>query len=329
MDDPDHRGTTGSRPGDPSEGAAETREAECSVHAGATALYRCDGCGRRLCGECVLPQSRLVLCAHCGELALPLPSGLPDEDSEPAAAPLAPLATREGIAELLRYPLRGRQGVLLLLLCLLLLGAAGLNAVAGELGCVAFVPFALLVVLFPGLLGDITRTAAVGLGDLGEWPDYRAFGARAFEALLFFVVGAIALIPVSGILVGLDCDVRLAAGEGMGIACAVALVIALWPAALIWMALWGTAATTGGLLETLEPRAALGRLTRAPHAAAAAATVGWLAMWVGPALRLVLPRGSVPAMLAEALPGAYGALVSARAAGLFLAESQPGARPEP
>lgn len=317
------------RPGDPSGGTEEVRAAECSVHAGAAALYRCDGCGRRLCADCALPQSRLVVCAHCGELALPLPADLPDEDPEPAAAPPAPLATKEGIEELLRYPLRGRQGVLLLLLCVLLLGAAGLDAGAREVGCIAFVPFALLVLLFPGLLGDVTRTAAAGLGDLGEWPDYRAFGARAFEALLFFVVGGIALIPVSGILVGLDCDLRLAAGEGMGIGCALALAIALWPAALIWMALWGAAATSGSLLETLEPRAALGRLTRAPHAAAAAATVGWMAMWVGPALRLAFPRGSIPAMLAEALPGAYGALVSARAAGLFHAESGPVARPGP
>lgn len=149
-------------------------EARCDRHPEVAALYRCDGCGRLLCGECSLPQTRLVVCAHCGELAVPLPSDLPEEAPELEARPQAPLETREGLLALLRWPLAGRQGVLLLLLCVLLAGSAGLDSVAGELGCAAFVPFALLVLLFPGLLGDATRAAAAGLGDLGEWPDYRS-----------------------------------------------------------------------------------------------------------------------------------------------------------
>jgi len=294
----------------------------CSTHGGVEALYRCDGCGRLLCPDCALPQTRLVVCALCGELAVPLPSGLPEEEAPTAPWEVPPLESRAGLVALLRWPLRGRQGLLLLLLSVLLAGAAGLDAAAREVGCVAFVPFALLVLLFPGLLGDTTRAAAAGLGDLGEWPDYRSPGGRSWEALLFFVVGGIALIPTSGILVGLDCDLRLASGEGMGGACAAALGVALWPSALVWVILWGAAATSGSLRETLDPRDALGRLARAPHAAATAATVGWLAMLVGPTLRLALPRGSIPAMIVEALPGAYGALVSARAAGLLLRQSR-------
>ena len=51
--------------------------AGCAVHPGVPALYRCDGCGRQLCAECTRPSTRLTLCAHCGELALPL--ALPPE----------------------------------------------------------------------------------------------------------------------------------------------------------------------------------------------------------------------------------------------------------
>jgi len=328
MDDPDHRRGEAERPGEPPAAAETIGEARCDRHPEAPALYRCDGCGRLLCADCALPQTRLVVCAHCGELAVPLPSGLPDEPPELEARPLAPLESREGWLALLRWPLGGRQGVLLLVLCVLLAGSAGLDAIAGEVGCVAFVPFAFLVLLFPGLLGDSTRAAAAGLGDLGEWPDYRSPGGRAYEAFLFFFVAGFALIPVSGVLVGLDCDLRVAAGGRMGAGCVVALAIALWPAALIWMTLWGAAATSGSLRATLDPRAALGRLARAPHATAVAATIGWLSMLVGPTLRSALPRGSVPAMIAEALPGAYGALVSARAAGLLFRQAG-GGGPEP
>jgi hypothetical protein len=45
-------------------------------------------------------------------------------------------------------------------------------------------------------------------------------------------------------------------------------------------------------------------------------------MVAGPALRALLPAGSLAGILAEALPGAWGALVAARAAGLLRAASE-------
>lgn len=298
--------------------------AACTAHPGAAALYRCDGCGRRLCGECVVESTRLMLCAHCGELALPLPADLPEEPG-PLAAPAPtppPLDSRAGLRALLGYPLRGRQGALFAGLALLLAGVAGLERFAGEAGCVVFLPFALLLLLFPGLLGDVTRNAAQGLGDLLEWPDYRAPGGRAREALLYYGVGALALIPASALLLGFGCVDRLARGAGLGLGCALVLGTGLWPSALLWMPLWGAAATTGSLQAALAARDQLARAARAPHALAAAATIGWGAMLLGPTLRALLPAGSLAGILAEALPGAWGAIVAARAAGLLRAASE-------
>lgn len=289
----------------------------CSLHPEAPALYRCDGCGLHLCAECVEPRTHIVLCASCGELAVPLPADLAEEEPEPAPAAL-PLETRAGLVDLLRYPLHGRQGVLFWILSVLLTGVAALTGTSNELGCVALLPFALLVVLFPGLLADVTRTAAAGLGDLLEWPDYRSPGGRARELLLYFLVSGLALVPVSALLAGLGCGDRIADGRGLGAGCIAVLGVALWPSALLWMSLWPVAATSGSLVAALAPRDLLRRFVRAPHAAVVAATVGWGALLLGPALRSLLPRGSVAGMIAEAIPGAWGAIVGARAAGLLL-----------
>lgn len=57
--------------------------APCAEHAEAMASFVCDGCERRLCYECV-DEGKLVVCRHCGELAVPF--------AAPAAEPEAPLS---------------------------------------------------------------------------------------------------------------------------------------------------------------------------------------------------------------------------------------------
>jgi DNA-directed RNA polymerase subunit RPC12/RpoP len=44
----------------------------CATHPAAAAVYRCDGCGRLLCPDCVQEGHRLLFCRHCRERALPL-----------------------------------------------------------------------------------------------------------------------------------------------------------------------------------------------------------------------------------------------------------------
>lgn len=57
--------------------------APCAEHAEAMASFVCEGCERRLCYECV-DEGKLVLCRHCGEMAVPF--------TAPAAEPGVPLS---------------------------------------------------------------------------------------------------------------------------------------------------------------------------------------------------------------------------------------------
>ncbi len=293
---------------------------DCSVHPGVRALYRCDGCGRELCAECARPSTRLVLCAHCGELALPLappaePEELPAEwTPAPPSAPAEPIGWRE----LLASPLRGRQASLLAGIAALLAGMAWLESAAGEAGgCVALLPRTLLLLLVPGLMGDVARHAAAGYGDLEEWPDYSSPAARLRELALFAAVGLVAILPAAWIGGALGCGERLASGAGLGPLCWLGLGVGLAASALLWPIPFAAAAATGSFAAAFDVREHLRRLRRAPRAAIATAGLGWGAMVLPQALRALLPAGSLVAVLAEALPGAYGTLVVARAAGLL------------
>lgn len=61
--------------------------APCSEHAEAMASFSCEGCGRRLCYECV-DEGKLVICRHCGEQALEIEGSAPP--AEPAVMSSGP-----------------------------------------------------------------------------------------------------------------------------------------------------------------------------------------------------------------------------------------------
>ena len=300
---------------------AATAAPDCTLHAGVPALYRCDGCGRSLCADCTRALTRLVVCAHCGELALPLAPRLPQAEAgaDAGVTPAPPPALDAPVdwRELLAAPLRGRQVVLLAAIAALLAGVAGLEAFAGEAGCLVFLPRTLLLLLVPGLMGDVARHAAAGLADLEEWPDYSSPAARLRELALFGAVGLAAILPAAWIGGALGCAERMAAGAGLEPLCWLGLGVGLAASAGLWPLPFAAAAATGSFAQAFDLRDHYRRLRAAPRAAAATAALGWGAMVAPQALRALLPAGSLVAVLAEALPGAYGTLVVARAAGLL------------
>src|SRR4051812_18907777 len=79
----------------------------CATHAAAPAQFRCDGCGKLLCGECVAESHRLLLCRLCGERALPLagtaPATVPERRQRDAVAAHAGYT----LGDALLYPVRG------------------------------------------------------------------------------------------------------------------------------------------------------------------------------------------------------------------------------
>ena len=249
-------------------------------------------------------------------MVLPAEPGELPAEWTPAPPPAA--ADPIGWRDLLAAPLRGRQAALLAGIAVLLAGMAGLESAAGEAGgCVAFLPRTILLLLVPGLMGDVARHAAAGYDDLEEWPDYSSPAARLRELALFAVVGLAAILPAAWIGGALGCAERMAAGAGLGPLCWLGLGLGLAASAALWPLPFAAAAATGSFAQAFDVRDHWRRLRAAPRAAAATAALGWAAMVVPQALRALLPAGSLVAVLAEALPGAYGTLLVARAAGLL------------
>lgn len=172
-------------------------ERSCATHGDVEATFRCDGCGKLLCQDCIEEGHRLLFCRSCGERAMPLAIETPA-----AAHELRRTAKRDtpyGLRDALMYPFRGLGRFLywgyVLVLCLF----AFLATVPG-LGCAVLLMRLLILILLPGLLFAIVRTTAEGETELPDWPDWSAGGERLWEwfgALLAFVV---AILPTGIIL---------------------------------------------------------------------------------------------------------------------------------
>lgn len=65
--------------------------APCAEHAEALATFQCDGCGRRLCYDCVDEDHRLNLCRLCGERVHHLEDSFEPTPEEPPASGLPPM----------------------------------------------------------------------------------------------------------------------------------------------------------------------------------------------------------------------------------------------
>jgi hypothetical protein len=204
----------------------------CATHPQAEALFRCDGCGRLLCQDCVEHGHRLFICRQCRERALPLDAALPADVPGRRRA----LARRRGYGwgEVLQYPLRGQGGgvfwsYLVLVALLRLFGALP------GIGRLTLVFWFFIAILTPGMLYAIVRRTAAGDDQLPEWPDAGELGERWREVFTSLCLGAAALVPgmvlmwVSGCaeallddeLPGGLCLALLAAGLGVGLALAV------------------------------------------------------------------------------------------------------------
>jgi hypothetical protein len=208
----------------------------CATHPTAAAVYRCDGCGRLLCPDCIETGHRLLFCRHCRERALPL------EASGPATAPdlrrAAARARPISLMAALGYPLRG-QGSVLFWVYLVLLVVFRLLAVIPGLGLMVFFFRLAIALLLPGLLYDIVRRTAEGDDQLPDWPDIGETGERLHEVAAFLCTIAVAFLPaalalylsgcgVDALLGGAEdaarCGLVLAAGLVIGLPLAVPMV---------------------------------------------------------------------------------------------------------
>lgn len=216
--------------------------ATCATHPEAAAPFRCDGCARQLCDECVEHGHRLLFCRLCGERALPLEADRPATVPALRSARRRAAATRYTLADALAYPLRGTGGyafwsVVVLTWIFDLAGAVPLlGIVAGAVG--GF--FGMIVaLLLPRFLFAIAATTAAGEDELPDWPDFD-FWELLVGAVHFLAVALFCLLPTWGFLRLAGCGfVEVMTGETSMLACLGALALGFVAAVALWVPAFG------------------------------------------------------------------------------------------
>lgn len=293
----------------------------CAVHPGAAVRFRCDGCGERLCADCVDEGHRLLFCRRCGERALPL------DASEAASVPARRRqAARRAAAsyrftDALAYPFRGYGafafwgylvalagvGVLVLLL--------GGSPIAGLM--ISGFAGGILGLLLAAYLFAIARSTADGDDELPDWPDFD-FWPLIGRLLLSLAVTAFSLLPLALLAWIVGCGPgELLAGGG---ACLAAVAAGLAAAPLLWVPAFGATAVYD--TPWLFFRADL-------HLRAAAVAPRELLIAAGLAAGLFAASRLLSVLVAAALPvpilggllgdglAVYGLFVAAHLAGVY------------
>jgi len=159
----------------------------CAEHADREALFRCEGCHRALCAECVEEGHRLLFCRHCRERALPISAGAA---TTPELARERRFSRPYRLADALVYAWRGRGA-------LTIPAYVAFMVVAGILpSLIGLILILLVAILVPGFLFEIVRTTWEADDELPEWPDYSDFGARLGEWRDVVGIAIAAALPV-------------------------------------------------------------------------------------------------------------------------------------
>ncbi|HUO86828.1 MAG TPA: B-box zinc finger protein [Thermoanaerobaculia bacterium] len=174
----------------------------CANHHLVAAAFRCDGCSRTLCADCVEEGHRLLFCRSCGERALPLAVDAPATAPALRAAQRRSRAAAYTFTDALGYPLRGTGAAaywsLVAALFLLELASAvpffGIFAAAFGLLFVAGV-----ALLLPRFLFSIAATTADGEDELPDWPDFD-FWELTGDALRFLAIALLCFLPAAALI---------------------------------------------------------------------------------------------------------------------------------
>lgn len=164
----------------------------CAQHPDVGAAFRCEGCGRLLCQDCIKKGHALLFCSLCGEQALPLDAAQP--------ATVREVARRQAIAkpysfqQALFYPFRG-VGLYMFIAALVSLAFVSfLLQYSG--GCYSIVLAVGLWSLMVGLQFKIVRSTAEGDDQLPDWPEYMDWGERIGDILIYLVIAVLQFFPV-------------------------------------------------------------------------------------------------------------------------------------
>jgi hypothetical protein len=161
----------------------------CASHSDRVAVYRCDGCQKLLCDDCVEESYKLLLCSLCGERALPLAEGVAASVPERQQQAKIARASTYSLKQALFYPFRG-TGLLMFVAALISLAVVGFVLRFG-IGCLPLILWVGWLTLLAGIQFKIARTTAEGDDEVPGWPEYFSFGERIVDFLtwMFIVVG--------------------------------------------------------------------------------------------------------------------------------------------
>lgn len=209
----------------------------CAIHTARPASHRCDGCRRLLCQGCVKPSHRLLLCAACGEMAVPLSGAAPRTSTELRRSSARNASYSLGQAFL--YPFRGTGAMVFWVYFVLLVIFDVLPTLVPTLGCAFLIPSLVVALLVPRLLFTIVRTTAEGDDELPDWPDFD-FWERLGDAFWMLVIVVVSVIPGVVILELSGCDMLTLVGAGDGRSCWPPLVLAFLVGVAIWLPTLGS-----------------------------------------------------------------------------------------
>lgn len=203
----------------------------CAAHPTRPATFRCDGCQRTLCDDCVKMSHRLILCAHCGEMAVPIATGRPT--SSTALRKTRAQTAHYTLADAFLYPFRGTGGGVFWSYLALLVAMNLISAVVPLAGCILGVFGLLILLLVPRLLFTIVRTTADGDNELPEWPELEVW-ERVLDALAYGVILVLCVLPTVALVKVSGCVLLTVEGAAGGPSCLPVLALG----ALVGVALW-------------------------------------------------------------------------------------------
>lgn len=291
-----------------------TDQSTCAAHPSQPAGFRCDGCGRLLCDDCVQMSHRLILCAHCGEMALPIETGRITASTEvrKVRAQAAPYT----LADAFLYPFRGTGGGVFWAYFGLLAVIDLISFFFPLAGCIFGIFTFFIALLVPRLLFTIVRTTADGDNELPEWPEFDAW-ARVIDFLTFGVVMVLCFIPMSVLVAVSDCALVPAEGSGAAPSCLPVLVLGT----LIGMALWIAAFGSLGVFDSLwlVPRIDLHLRALAVAPVEAGIIAGTLALLYVVSYTLRFTLGLLPLVgaIAATFLGIYTTFTGAHLVGIY------------
>ncbi|HVS62266.1 MAG TPA: B-box zinc finger protein [Thermoanaerobaculia bacterium] len=189
----------------------------CTSHPLRPARFRCDGCERLLCDECIREGHRLLICALCGERALSLAAEGPASVKELRAVRQDRANVSYGWPELLRYCFRG-DGVWIFGFTIAIFGvfqflllAAIAAPPAQKLLPIALSALCMVLILWivPPQLVRIVRTTFRGRNELPEWAPAHEISERSREIVALLLAVLVGLAPSALLLRVLGCSPSL------------------------------------------------------------------------------------------------------------------------